>query len=150
LTWTSERKRIIARHGTYMAERMQLEISDEQYLWWDDVFVNHMDEALERYEKLIYQKASADQNECLVLATEGRPVIRFRRKAILAYRFTYAIAMVLPLSEVDLIRHECNNKRCINPRHLMTGDHRENMTDLEAEQAYGIRWDLLKSSTDRF
>ena len=105
---------------------------------------------VKRYDKLIYQKASADQNECLVLPTEGRPAIRFRRKAILAYRFTYAIAMVLPLSEVDLIRHECNYKRCINPRHLMTGDHRENMTDLEAEQAYGTRWDLLKRSTDRF
>ncbi len=42
----SELERIRARHKVYMRERMQVLISDAQYLWWDWVFVNRFEEAL--------------------------------------------------------------------------------------------------------
>ena len=49
----SELERIRARHKVYMRERMQVFISDAQYLWWDWVFVNRFEEALKKYEELM-------------------------------------------------------------------------------------------------
>ena len=140
----SELERIRARHKVYMRERMQVLISDAQYLWWDWVFVNRFEEALKKYEELMTKRVKMTHNECMNAKTIRRMSIRFEEKDILAHRFTYAVATVLPLSRVDLIRHECNNALCINPRHLMTGDHQENFDDFIAEQAYGSRWKMLK------
>ena len=40
----AERARIVERHATYIRERMQLPISDRQYLWWDHIFLEKMPE----------------------------------------------------------------------------------------------------------
>ena len=141
-----ELARIRARHEIYMSERMQVLISDAQYLWWDWIFVHRFEEALKKYEELMTTRIRLTENGCMNAKALGRMRIRFEKKEILAYRFAYAVATVLPLSGVDLIRHECNNERCINPRHLMTVDHQENFDDFIAERAYGTRWQMLENA----
>ena len=143
--WTIELERVRRRHEVYLRERMQVAISDPQYLWWDWVFVEKFEKALAKYEDILTEKSRTTQYGCLVTMLGERPRMKFEHNGLLMYRFTYAMATILPLSSVDLIRHDCNNASCINPRHLMVGDHKENFDDLLAEKAYGTRWSLLKS-----
>ena len=122
---------------------MKLEITDRQYLWWDDVFTNHMGKALSYYENLIFRHSSKSRQGCLRFGIIPRAKIRFNDRVLTGYRFAYGVATVIPLSDMDVIRHECDNPFCVNPRHLMVGDQKDNFRDYQAMQAYGTRWELL-------
>ena len=140
----SERERIWARHKIYMRERMQVTITDRQYLWWDYVFSKQMVKAVSKYEDLIFISASRDSHGCLWFGDYERANIKFLGRTITAYRFAYAVATVVPLSTKEIVRHECNNPYCVNPRHMLTGDAKDNYRDYLATQAYGTRWKLLR------
>ena len=47
------REEMYARNAKYKQHRMAVPVSDEQYLFWDDVLTNHFDKALEVYERLL-------------------------------------------------------------------------------------------------
>ena len=42
-----------ARREEYIQHRLTLPITDEQYLWWDNILANYYDEAVEEYIKLL-------------------------------------------------------------------------------------------------
>ncbi len=50
---------------------------------------------------------------------------------VLKHRAVYCDAHGLPLSAIDglVIRHTCDNPRCINPLHLVKGTHQDNVRD---------------------
>ena len=46
-----------------------------------------------------------------------------------AHRVAYWLARgSIPPGQI--IRHQCNNRRCVNPAHLVTGTHQDNMNDM--------------------
>lgn len=49
-----------------------------------------------------------------------------------AHRKAYCVARGLPLAAIDglVIRHMCDNTRCINPHHLETGTQADNLRDM--------------------
>jgi len=51
------------------------------------------------------------------------------RKTHRAHRFSYELNYG-PISPGKMIRHLCNNRSCINPKHLIEGTHAENMKDV--------------------
>lgn len=72
-------------------------------------------------------------------------------KSVYLHRLAFAQAHGVPLSELEgkVIRHKCDNPRCINPNHLETGTYVDNYWDmvnrgrhsykLSAEQVAEIR-----------
>jgi hypothetical protein len=130
------------RRRQYMAERGAVPITDEQYLWWDNIIANHYDRALERYIGLI-SGTSLNRNRCFDTGLPSPMRMKFDGKKLYAHRFTYIIRVVLPLSTKDVVRHQCANFRCLNPAHVERGDQAQNFLDLLAARAYGVRWDLL-------
>lgn len=46
------------------------------------------------------------------------------------HRLAYAAAQGIPIEEVpSLLRHTCDNPRCVNPQHLIPGTHQDNAND---------------------
>jgi hypothetical protein len=47
-----------------------------------------------------------------------------------AHRVAYMREHSCSLSSTDVVRHRCDNPRCINPSHLELGNHQDNMDDM--------------------
>lgn len=68
------------------------------------------------------------------LLKTGYGSIRINRKAERAHRVAYELE-VGPIPAGKILRHTCDNPRCVNPAHLIPGTHAENTQDaLERKQ----------------
>lgn len=49
----------------------------------------------------------------------------------LVHRLAMCAAEDMPYAEIDgwLVRHQCHNRRCYNPHHLLLGDDKQNVLD---------------------
>ena len=63
----------------------------------------------------------------------------------LAHRLSYK-TFVGPLSDTDVVRHKCDNPQCVNPNHLETGTHLDNMLDRFKRDRLGGKSRLNNSS----
>jgi len=72
-------------------------------------------------------------SKCLECSTVGRdgygyPVVTFKGKRERAYRVVFMVYKgEIPFGAV--VRHTCDNKLCINPDHLLLGEHTDNVAD---------------------
>ncbi len=53
-----------ARNVEYAHHRMQIPMTDEQYLFWDNILTNHYDEAITLYQDLLAQTYYQRRNRC--------------------------------------------------------------------------------------
>lgn len=60
--------------------------------------------------------------------TRGYGYFSLNGKAQRAHRVAYSL-FVGPLAEDAVVRHTCDNPRCVNPAHLVVGSQADNMTD---------------------
>ena len=135
--------RIAARRSTYMRHRLTVPITEEQYLWWDDVIAHHFDEALEQYQRLLSVTRRLPFIGCYSTGLDYVLKIKFRGVNVTAHRFTYVIHCSLPLSQKQVARHQCGNFTCLNAAHIELCDQAQNFQDYLAASAYGIRKRLL-------
>jgi hypothetical protein len=57
-----------------------------------------------------------------------RQIFSFRNKKIIGHRVAYILSKG-EIPEKQLVRHKCDNNKCINPDHLELGTHQDNMND---------------------
>lgn len=64
-------------------------------------------------------------------ATTTRTVGGKRRAGIKLHRLVYCEAHGLSLLDIEgqVVRHTCDNPRCINPDHMVLGTHQDNVAD---------------------
>lgn len=62
---------------------------------------------------------------------DGYGRLSFDGKARPAHRVMFCRANQLPYSALDgvVVRHRCDNPRCINPEHMELGSQRDNIND---------------------
>jgi len=56
----------------------------------------------------------------------------YNKDSILSHRFSYCLHNNCELDSIKglIIRHSCHNRHCVNPSHLSTGTHQDNMDDM--------------------
>lgn len=78
----------------------------------------------------------------------------YKGKPVLVHRYSLATHLGKDLETLKLVRHKCDNPGCINPNHLLEGNHSQNFRDKHERQG-GLKLtvndvkeirDLLKSS----
>lgn len=62
-------------------------------------------------------------------ANSGYGVLNVNQKIVLAHRLSYEY-FVSPIPDGHFICHRCDNRSCINPNHLFSGLHADNMRDM--------------------
>lgn len=62
----------------------------------------------------------------------GYGYMSFCGKAKLAHRASYE-AFIGPIPDELFVLHECDNRKCINPKHLFLGTHDDNMQDMDSK-----------------
>jgi len=68
-------------------------------------------------------------SHALHLKTKGYFIISVKGKKMFLHRFMYEETFG-PIKEGNLIRHTCDNTLCINPDHLIEGNHADNAKDM--------------------
>ncbi len=58
----------------------------------------------------------------------GYPQTKHNRKTVSIHRFIYEALRGRTLTDI-VLRHSCDNKQCINPKHLKPGTHADNVKD---------------------
>lgn len=61
-------------------------------------------------------------------STRGYGVIFLKRKKIFAHRLSYVVFKGA-LKNGNCVLHKCDNPPCVNPEHLFSGTHQDNMLD---------------------
>lgn len=110
--------------------------------WLCEILTMHYEEALSRAASLL-----ADTEEqptgCLTTPTQGPRKTRFHGRQGAAYRFVYCVLNQEVIAGDMVVRHRCNNRRCINPAHLMIGTRADNKQDDWDFAANGVDYGLL-------
>lgn len=116
--------------------------ADESQQWFDHIIANYLEEARSRAFSLV-EEGTVTETGCIETPTIGPRKVRFRGRQMPAYRFVFCILNEVVAGYDDVVRHRCNNKRCINPAHLELGSRGENLQDERDFAANGVDFGLL-------
>ena len=67
-----------------------------------------------------------------------RPYFSVAGRKYLAYRLVYELVHGVELTQAQMIRHTCDNPLCCNPKHMLIGDHDDNMQDMVERDRHGL------------
>jgi hypothetical protein len=121
---------------------MEFEYSDASQQWFEAVMETHQEEARARAFSLIAAGTKTDSG-CIETPTLDARKVWFRGREVAAYHFVFCIPNGMLAGYDDVVRHRCNNRRCINPDHLEIGLRGENLQDARDFAANGVDFGLL-------
>lgn len=121
---------------------MEYEYADASQQWFEVMLKEHREEARSGAFSLIAD-GTVTETGCIETPTlQGRRV-RFMGRQMPAYRFIFCILQEVVAGYDDVVRHRCNNRRCVNPEHLELGSRGENLQDEREFAANGVDFGLL-------
>lgn len=88
---------------------------------------------LPRNRKYILERSEKQTSGCWhwtgCLRPDGYGKTSAYGKQCLAHRLSYCIWSGMSMTDEKLVLHKCNNKKCVNPKHLYAGTQYENVQD---------------------
>lgn len=116
--------------------------ADASQQWFETVLANHQEEARSRATTLV-EAGERTESGCIETPTLDARRARFMGRQMPAYRFIFCVLNGVAAGYDDVVRHRCNNKRCINPARLELGSRGENLQDEREFAANGVDFGLL-------
>jgi hypothetical protein len=116
--------------------------ADETQQWFEHIFAHHLEEARLRAFALVAEGVVSETG-CIETPTLGARKVRFMGRQMPAYRFICCILNEVVAGYDDVVRHRCDNRRCIKPDHLELGSRGENLQDERDFDANGVDFGLL-------
>lgn len=116
--------------------------ADESQQWFECIFAQNLEEARSRAFTLVGRGMLTDTG-CIETPTLGARKVRFMGRQMPAYRFIFCVLNEVVAGYDDVVRHRCDNRRCINPDHLELGSRGENLQDERDFDANGVDFGLL-------
>ena len=115
---------------------------EPQQAWYAELIAHQLEQAEVRVADSLAATVT-DENGCWVTPTVGPRKVRFSGGQDRLYRFVYCIRNQYAASPSEVIRHRCNNRRCVNPDHLTIGSRYDNILDDRSFRANGVDFNLL-------
>ena len=116
--------------------------ADESQQWFECIFAQNLEEARSRAFTLVERGVLTDTG-CIETPTLGARKVRFMGRQMPAYRFIFCVLNEVVAGYDDVVRHRCDNRRCINPDHLELGSRGEILQDERDFDANGVDFGLL-------
>lgn len=69
---------------------------------------------------------------------KGYPMLWHERRRVSGHRLCYEVFNG-PISDGLVVRHTCDNNRCLNPNHLITGTQKDNLQDM-VQRGRAVDW----------
>ena len=77
---------------------------------------------------------------------DQRPYFSVNKKKMLAYRIIHDLfSPDTPIQDGQVIRHQCNNPVCCNPKHIIAGSQSENEHDKYTSDRVGYTHNMLRA-----
>lgn len=93
---------------------------------WGDEDARHLKKLL-LLNSSVVDCGCVEWNRCL--GSHGYGEITYKQLKLLAHRLSFELH-VSTIPEGMLVCHACDNRKCINPKHLFVGSHRDNFIDM--------------------
>ncbi len=116
--------------------------ADESQQWFEYIVAQNLEKARSRAFTLVAEGVEAETS-CIETPTLGARKVRFMGRQMPAYRFIFCVLNDVVAGYDDVVRHRCDNRRCINPEHLVLGSRGENLQDECDFDAKGVDFGLL-------
>jgi hypothetical protein len=96
--------------------------------WWAETKTHHSGKLADKIKALLARTTLTEEG-CCVLRTKEPAKVTWRGLRQKAYQLVaWGLCPAIP-SQRDVVRHLCNNRRCLRPDHLQVGTQRENLAD---------------------
>lgn len=100
-----------------------------------------------RFLEKVEQKESGCHEWASTLHRDGYGKFYFRSRQEQAHRASYKLFIGEIPSKLWVL-HKCDNRKCVNPKHLFLGDSVANVRDMDKKRRRGTRCSLTKKQAD--